>query len=157
MTLRKNINILVCLERAPLWETSQAGNTFWYNADKMTKMFLQNFSLPESHGVDPALFSLNWFLCLFVEYLPVNTYLHIWDAFLFEGSKVGRMRYNLIFSHWKPIIDCRFCSVTLWQYLKVSRRSCSVKMTTWAFSTVSDLNFKHFLISRNWPRSILIH
>ena len=43
---------------------------------------------PECHGVDPALFSLNWFLCLFVEYLPVNTYLHIWDAFLFEGSKV---------------------------------------------------------------------
>ena len=38
--------------------------------------------------MDPALFSLNWFLCLFVEYLPVNTYLHIWDAFLFEGSKV---------------------------------------------------------------------
>ena len=40
------------------------------------------------HGVDPALFSLNWFLCLFVDTLPVNTYLHIWDAFLFEGSKV---------------------------------------------------------------------
>ena len=45
----------------------------------------------ESHGVDPALFSLNWFLCLFVEYLPVNTYLHIWDAFLFEGSKVNHI------------------------------------------------------------------
>ena len=28
------------------------------------------------------------FLCLFVDTLPVNTYLHIWDAFLFEGSKV---------------------------------------------------------------------
>ena len=43
--------------------------------------------------MDPALFSLNWFLCLFVEYLPVNTYLHIWDAFLFEGSKVDTERY----------------------------------------------------------------
>ena len=42
----------------------------------------------ESHGVDPVLLSLNWFLCLFVDSLPVNTYLHIWDAFLFEGSKV---------------------------------------------------------------------
>ena len=42
----------------------------------------------ETHGVDPSLFSLNWFLCLFVDTLPVNTYLHIWDAFLFEGSKV---------------------------------------------------------------------
>ena len=48
----------------------------------------------ETHGVDPALFSLNWFLCLFVDTLPVNTYLHIWDAFLFEGSKV-LFRYAL--------------------------------------------------------------
>merc|ERR1719195_2122205 len=48
----------------------------------------------ECHGVDPALFSLTWFLCLFLEYLPVNTYLHIWDAFLFEGSKV-LFRYAL--------------------------------------------------------------
>ena len=48
----------------------------------------------EIHGVDPALFSLNWFLCLFVDTLPVNTYLHIWDAFLFEGSKV-LFRYAL--------------------------------------------------------------
>merc|ERR1712126_172402 len=48
----------------------------------------------DAHGVDPALFSLNWFLCLFVDTLPVNTYLHIWDAFLFEGSKV-LFRYAL--------------------------------------------------------------
>ena len=52
---------------------------------------MKTFLLSESHGVDPALFSINWFLCLFVEYLPVNTYLHIWDAFLFEGSKVKLM------------------------------------------------------------------
>jgi hypothetical protein len=38
------------------------------------------------------MFSLNWFLCVFVDTLPVNTYLHIWDAFLFEGSKVGQWR-----------------------------------------------------------------
>ena len=47
----------------------------------------------DTHGVDPALFSLNWFLCLFVDTLPVNTYLHIWDAFLFEGSKVIHRSY----------------------------------------------------------------
>lgn len=42
----------------------------------------------EEHGVDPSLFTLNWFLCVFVDTLPVKTYLHIWDAFLFEGNKV---------------------------------------------------------------------
>ncbi len=41
-----------------------------------------------THGIDASLFSLNWFLCLFVDNIPVKTYLHIWDSFLFEGSKV---------------------------------------------------------------------
>ena len=45
-----------------------------------------------SHGVDPTLFSLNWFLCIFVDTIPVKTYLHIWDAFLFEGTKVRNTR-----------------------------------------------------------------
>jgi hypothetical protein len=40
------------------------------------------------HQVDAGMFSLNWFLCVFVDNIPVKTYLHIWDAFLFEGSKV---------------------------------------------------------------------
>ena len=55
--------------------------------------------LAETHRVDPTLFSLNWFLCLFVDSLPVNTYLHIWDAFLFEGSKVDNKR------HWYPLSE----------------------------------------------------
>ena len=49
-----------------------------------------------AHGVDPTLFTLNWFLCLFVDDpLPVKTYLHIWDAFLFEGSKVSNVYCSL--------------------------------------------------------------
>ena len=49
-----------------------------------------------AHGVDPTLFTLNWFLCLFVDDpLPVKTYLHIWDAFLFEGSKVSNVYHSL--------------------------------------------------------------
>ena len=48
----------------------------------------------DKHGVDPALFTLNWFLCVFVDTMPVKTYLHIWDAFLFEGSKVRYSRWN---------------------------------------------------------------
>jgi len=53
-------------------------------AEKLPKL-QQHFT---KHGVDPALFTLNWFLCVFVDTVPVKTYLHIWDAFLFEGSKV---------------------------------------------------------------------
>jgi hypothetical protein len=47
------------------------------------------------HGVDASLFSLNWFLCVFVDNIPVKTYLHIWDSFLFEGSKVRRSSCNV--------------------------------------------------------------
>ena len=52
-------------------------------------LFLSPMLYSESHGVDMSLFSLNWFLCIFVGSTPVNTYLHIWDSFLFEGSKVA--------------------------------------------------------------------
>ena len=48
-----------------------------------------------SHGVDAGVFSLNWFLCVFVDNIPVKTYLHIWDSFLFEGSKVGWLTCKL--------------------------------------------------------------
>jgi len=53
-------------------------------SEKLPKLS-QHFT---THSVDPALFTLNWFLCVFVDTMPVKTYLHIWDAFLFEGSKV---------------------------------------------------------------------
>ena len=61
--------------------------------------------LSDVHGVDPALFSLNWFLCLFVDTLPVGTYLHIWDAFLFEGSKVSLNIIILLFNMiWRVVL-----------------------------------------------------
>lgn len=40
------------------------------------------------HRIDVSMITFNWFLCIFVEELPHALYLHIWDAFLLEGSKV---------------------------------------------------------------------
>jgi len=37
---------------------------------------------------DLTLFAFSWFLTLFVDNIPVETYLRIWDAFMYEGSKV---------------------------------------------------------------------
>ena len=39
-------------------------------------------------NVDLSLFTFNWFLTVFVDNFPVKFYLRIWDAFLYEGSKV---------------------------------------------------------------------
>ncbi|XP_061168214.1 TBC1 domain family member 2B-like [Saccostrea echinata] len=42
----------------------------------------------EQHSVDLSLFTFNWFLTVFIDNIPINTFLRIWDAFLYEGSKV---------------------------------------------------------------------
>lgn len=41
------------------------------------------------HGVDVTLVTFHWFLVVFVENLPGHVLLPLWDAFLYEGSKVG--------------------------------------------------------------------
>lgn len=40
------------------------------------------------HGVDVTLVTFHWFLVVFVENLPGHVLLPLWDAFLYEGSKV---------------------------------------------------------------------
>lgn len=42
----------------------------------------------ESNKVDLSLFTFNWFLTVFVDTIPAETYLYIWDVFLYEGNKV---------------------------------------------------------------------
>ena len=103
------------------------------------------FLVLESHGVDPALFSLNWFLCLFVEYLPVNTYLHIWDAFLFEGSKVSTHTKIINKSFLYIYLFSRFYFATLSQFLNVSRRNFFVKLTTCQYLIASEQNYNRSL------------
>ncbi|XP_052776257.1 TBC1 domain family member 2B-like [Mya arenaria] len=42
----------------------------------------------EAHKVDLSLFTFNWFLTVFVDNIPTEMFLRIWDSFLYEGSKV---------------------------------------------------------------------
>ncbi|XP_060589227.1 TBC1 domain family member 2B-like [Ruditapes philippinarum] len=42
----------------------------------------------ESNQVDLSLFTFNWFLTVFVDNVPTEMFLRIWDTFLYEGSKV---------------------------------------------------------------------
>lgn len=44
----------------------------------------------EDHSIDVSLITFNWFLVVFVESLPSDILLPLWDAFLYEGTKVGR-------------------------------------------------------------------
>jgi len=42
----------------------------------------------EGHNIDVSLITFNWFLVVFVESLPSDILLRLWDAFLYEGTKV---------------------------------------------------------------------
>lgn len=52
--------------------------------DKLPKVH----QLLEANGVDLSLFTFNWFLTVFVDNIPTETFLRVWDTLLFEGSKV---------------------------------------------------------------------
>ena len=39
-------------------------------------------------GIDVQLLSFQWFLCIFVDVVPTESTLRIWDAFFAEGAPV---------------------------------------------------------------------
>lgn len=49
----------------------------------------------EDHGIDVSLVTFNWFLVVFVESLPSDILLPLWDAFLYEGTKVPNSFFSL--------------------------------------------------------------
>lgn len=53
-------------------------------ADKLPRLHAHM----EQHRVDLSLFTFNWFMTIYVDNIPVQTFLHIWDTFLYEGHKV---------------------------------------------------------------------
>ncbi|XP_013383213.1 TBC1 domain family member 2B isoform X1 [Lingula anatina] len=54
----------------------------------------------EKNELDISLFTFNWFLTLFVDNVPPETTLRIWDSFLLEGNKV-LFRFCLAFLKFK--------------------------------------------------------
>jgi hypothetical protein len=42
----------------------------------------------EALEIDISSITLNWFLALFIDSVPFDTLLRVWDTFLLEGSKV---------------------------------------------------------------------
>ncbi|CAD5111701.1 DgyrCDS988 [Dimorphilus gyrociliatus] len=56
--------------------------------DFIMKLVPKVYNKLEEKRVDLSLFTLSWFLAVFVENLPVETYFRIWDSFLLEGDKI---------------------------------------------------------------------
>ncbi|XP_028622196.1 growth hormone-regulated TBC protein 1 isoform X2 [Grammomys surdaster] len=65
-------------------------------------------ALMDGHGVLWTLLVSRWFICLFVDILPVETVLRIWDCLFNEGSKIiFRVALTLIKQHQEFILEAR--------------------------------------------------
>ncbi|CAI2349837.1 unnamed protein product [Caenorhabditis sp. 36 PRJEB53466] len=49
---------------------------------------LQTRPTNKNNGVDPALYMIEWFMCVYCRTLPWATVLRVWDMFLCEGVKI---------------------------------------------------------------------
>ncbi|XP_042338309.1 TBC1 domain family member 2A-like, partial [Plectropomus leopardus] len=79
----------------------------------------------EAYSIDVSLITFNWFLVIFVESLPSDILLPLWDAFLYEGTKVI-FRYALaLFKYKEDDILKIHDSVEMYQYLRFFTKTIS--------------------------------
>ncbi|KAG7454009.1 hypothetical protein JOB18_015556 [Solea senegalensis] len=93
----------------------------------------------DEFSIDVSLITFNWFLVVFVENLPSDILLPLWDAFLYEGSKV-MFRYALaLFKYKEDDILKIHDSVEIYQYLRFFTKTIcdSRRLTSIAFN---DMN-----------------
>jgi hypothetical protein len=70
---------------------------------KMKKLY----DFLEERKIDIALVCLEWFLCLFVNTLPIETVLRLWDNLFVEGSRIlFKAALALFRIHSKEILNC---------------------------------------------------
>ncbi|XP_072400033.1 USP6 N-terminal-like protein [Diabrotica undecimpunctata] len=59
----------------------------------------------DKHGLDAILYSLKWFFVCFIERVPFNLCLRIWDIYLLDGERViTAMAYTILKLHKRPLL-----------------------------------------------------
>ncbi|XP_058404519.1 growth hormone-regulated TBC protein 1 isoform X3 [Diceros bicornis minor] len=104
-------------------------------------------ALMDGHGVLWTLVVSRWFICLFVDILPVETVLRIWDCLFNEGSKIiFRVALTLIKQHQAFILEATSFADVCEKFKEITRgrfvTECHTFMQTHHCSTavhMSDL------------------
>lgn len=66
------------------------------------------YTLAESCGCAWSIVATKWFICLFVDVIPVETVLRIWDCLFYEGDKIlFRVGVTLVKLNSDKILSCR--------------------------------------------------
>ncbi|XP_040480767.1 growth hormone-regulated TBC protein 1 isoform X7 [Ursus maritimus] len=81
-------------------------------------------ALMDGHGVLWTLVVSRWFICLFVDILPVETVLRIWDCLFNEGSKIiFRVALTLIKQHQAFILEASSVADICERFKEITRGS----------------------------------
>jgi len=109
----------------------------------------------ELHGIELSLFS--WFLTAFVDNIPVNVYLRIWDVFLYEGNKVlFRFALSFLKLQEEEILKMND-SVSINQFLRtLGERDCDVKqLCSIAFSQLNPFPYRTVKVKRQYYSNLV--
>jgi hypothetical protein len=101
------------------------------------------YRLTDSCGCAWSIVATKWFICLFVDVIPVETVLRIWDSLFLEGSKIlFRVGVTLVKRHSNAIMQCR----SFPEVMAVFRGISSSPLTTNSTSSwrVSSRSLAHF-------------
>ena len=68
---------------------SQSMSGLLADCDLLKELIIDRFPDVKIHDPDQwNLFAVKWFVCLYIDVLPIQTTLRIWDCLLFEGHKI---------------------------------------------------------------------
>nr|XP_006629824.2 PREDICTED: TBC1 domain family member 2A isoform X1 [Lepisosteus oculatus] len=124
-----------------------------FMAEKMPRL-MAHF---EEHDIDISLITFNWFLVVFVESLASDILLRVWDAFLYEGTKVI-FRYALaLFKYKEEDILKIQGNVEIYQYLRFFTRTVSDgrKLMNIAFYSMNPFPMKLLRSRRDFHKEKL--
>ncbi|XP_012576782.1 PREDICTED: TBC1 domain family member 2A isoform X2 [Condylura cristata] len=109
------------------------------------------------HRVDLSFITFNWFLVVFADSLISNILLRVWDAFLYEGTKVV-FRYALaIFKYNEEEILRLQDNLEIYQYMRFFTKTIcnSRKLMSIAFNDMNPFPMKQLQQLRNTHRERL--